>query len=64
MFLEFNNSREAHHCCIQVPVFPFQRTKSLHLPTEYIHIPTLYYEDGLEVLMDTDFSTLMLAKVR
>ena len=45
-------------------MFPFQGTKSLHLHTEYIHMPTLYYEDGLEILVDTDFSTLMLAKVR
>jgi len=64
MFLEFINLRETHHCHIQVPVFPFQGTKSLHLHTEYIHMPTLYYEDGLEILVDTDFSTLMLAKVR
>jgi len=63
MFLEFINSREAHHCRIQVPVFPFQGTKSLHLPTDYI-TPTLYYEVGLEILVNTDFSTHMLAEVR
>jgi hypothetical protein len=27
MFLEFITSREAHHCRIQVPLFPFQGTK-------------------------------------
>jgi len=64
LFLEFITAREAHHCRIQVPLFPFQGTKSLHLPTQYILTSTIYYEDGLEILVGTDFSTLVLARVR
>lgn len=63
-FLKFINLREVHQCHIQVPVFPFQGTNSLHLPAESILTPTLYYEDGSEILVDTGFSILMLAKVR
>jgi len=59
MFLELINLREASPCCIQVPLFPFQRTKSLHLPTEYILTSALYYEDGLEILLWTQILVLL-----
>jgi hypothetical protein len=64
MFLEFINSREVHHCRIQVPVFPFQGKKSWHLPTKYILTSNLHNENGVEILVDTDFSAFILVKVR
>ena len=49
MFLKFINLRETCQCHSQVPVFPFQGTNSV----QYILTPTLYYEDGLEISVDT-----------
>jgi hypothetical protein len=65
MFLEFTNSQEvfiivaSRYLCS-----PFKEKKSWHLPMEYILTSTLYYENGVEILVDTDFGTLILAKVR